>query len=889
MANPEDTGPNSRNAKKPTPTELTKELEKLLMLILNEDDYAVQQLNKAICILSSLKENNARGNETTEEATRVISSLRELKIKESVPKEFKRPMSREITGDPVVVASGQTYDRPSIAEWFRQCHKTCPNTKQDRDPVVVASGQTYNCPSIEECFRQGLKARPKTKQELTNSLLTRNNLLKNIIDSLLDKMMSSSLSDQKSSAKTLRQLTKQYPPFRDLFGNEAVSKLHKPLDVPGNACLDLDLQLDIITTVFNISLPQWNKKVVAENLRVIPLLINALRTCTSKTKSNAAAALFKLSELDSNRTLIHESGALGPLIRLVGEGNSETMTDVCAATYMLCWDGANTDAHREKAVSDGAMRVISRKVKDGDFLDLLLPVLTTLSSLPSAAEEMGKMGVVACLLKIMMESGDKDSNAVKSCAAILFDIYSFYKQEEAANGTISSVALRPEGDSKGPEERPLGKALAAHTAFQRLFYFGNGMSHNSVQVFTVEGFGSVVDYLDGVLVFGCSEVLGSPGSDGAFRVLPREWKGWMHVMACLLKITRDSGNKDSNAVESCAAILFDICSYDKDEVKEVKQEEAANGHALMANPEDSNPGSRNAETPAELKKEREIETTDEAIRIVSSPRELKIKESAPKEFKCPMSAEIMGDPVVVASGQGIVRSPTTSKVSSMPQRFASPNGGYLDSLLNDMMSSSLSDQKSSAKTLRWLTDEYPRIGDIIATVLNISLPEGNKKVVAENPRVIALLIDALRTGTTMTKRNAAAALSKLSELDSNRTHVVESAMYMLCSGPITDTYGEKAVSDGAVRVVLRKVMDGAFLDLLLPVLETLSRLPSAAKEMGRMGAVACCSRSCGRGVELKEVKQEEAAKGTISRVAPRGTQRARRKATGILEMGNNAG
>ncbi|KAI8567092.1 hypothetical protein RHMOL_Rhmol02G0094500 [Rhododendron molle] len=401
----------------------------------------------------------------------------------------------------------QTDDRPSIAEWFRQCHKTCPNTKQDLDPVVVASGQTYNCPSIEECFRQGHKTRPKTKQELSNSLLTPNNLLKNIIDSvldnkavstllepldvpgnaclnldlqpdiittvcnilisnllkniidsLLDKMMSSSLSDQKSSAKNLRQLTKQYAPFRDLFGNEAVSKLLKPLDVPGNACLDLDLQLDIITTVFNISLPQGNKKVVAENPRVIPLLINALRTGTSQTKSNAAAALFNLSELDSNRTLIHVSGALGPLIRLVGEGNSETMTDVCAAMSMLCRDGANTDAHREKAVSDGAVRVILRKVKDGDFLDLLLPVLATFSSLPSAAEEMGKMGAVACLLKIMMERGDKDSNAVKYCAAILFDIYSFYKQEEAANGIISSVALR--GTQKGRKKRLL---LVSHT------------------------------------------------------------------------------------------------------------------------------------------------------------------------------------------------------------------------------------------------------------------------------------------------------------------------------------------------------------------------------------------------------------------------------------------
>ncbi|KAE9452807.1 hypothetical protein C3L33_15291, partial [Rhododendron williamsianum] len=434
-------------------------------------------------------------------------------------------------------------------------------------------------------------------------------------------MMSSSLSDQKSSAKTLRQLTKQYPLSRDLFSNEAVSKLLEPLDVPDNASLDLDLQLDIITTVFNISLPQGNKKVVAENLRVIPLLINALRTGTSQTKSNAAAALFRLSELDLNRTLIHESDALGSLICLVREGNSETMTDICAAMYMLCWDGANTVAHREKAVSDGAVRVILRKVKDGDFLDLLLPVLATLSNLPSAAEEMGKMGVVACLHKIM-ESGDKDSNAVKSCAAI----------------------------------------------------------------------------------------------------------------------------------------LRNICSYDKDELKEIAN-----------------------------------------------------------------------------SIKGFIDAAT----------IASPDRGYLDSLLDNMMSSSLSDQKSSAETLRWLTDEYP-------------------------------------------------------------------PMYILCRGPITHTYGEKAVSDDALRLVLRKVKDGAFLDLLLPVLATLSRLPSAAGEMARMGAVACLLKimrkrgntdnnaveSCAAILfdicsndkdELKEVKQEEAANGTISTVAQRGTQRARRKAIEILEMGNNVG
>ncbi|KAF7116792.1 hypothetical protein RHSIM_RhsimUnG0014900 [Rhododendron simsii] len=112
MAKPEDTSPDSHNAKKPTPTELGKELEKLIKLILNEDNYVVQERNKVICILSSLKEKNARENETIEEAIRVVSSLRELKIKESaVPKES---MSGEIMGDPIVVASGQDLENQEV-------------------------------------------------------------------------------------------------------------------------------------------------------------------------------------------------------------------------------------------------------------------------------------------------------------------------------------------------------------------------------------------------------------------------------------------------------------------------------------------------------------------------------------------------------------------------------------------------------------------------------------------------------------------------------------------------------------------------------------------------------------------------------------------------------
>jgi hypothetical protein len=75
-------------------TELKKELEKLVKAILDEEDYRV---------------------EVTDEAMRVLSVLKKLKFKKSlkmvddtvVPEEFKCPISREIMGDPVVLATGQ--------------------------------------------------------------------------------------------------------------------------------------------------------------------------------------------------------------------------------------------------------------------------------------------------------------------------------------------------------------------------------------------------------------------------------------------------------------------------------------------------------------------------------------------------------------------------------------------------------------------------------------------------------------------------------------------------------------------------------------------------------------------------------------------------------------
>ncbi|XP_014626677.1 U-box domain-containing protein 9 isoform X2 [Glycine max] len=256
--------------------------------------------------------------------------------------------------------------------------------------------------------------------------------------------MSSTLSDQKTAAKELRLLTKKHPCFRVLFCDsaDAIPQLLKPIcgsDSFGS--VHPDLQEDVITTLLNISIHDNNKKLVAETPMVIPLLMRALRSGTIETRSNAAAALFTLSALDSNKELIGKSGALKPLIDLLEEGHPLAMKDVASAIFNICVMHEN----KARAVKDGAVRVILAKINKQIHVAELLAILALLSSHQSAVHDMGDLGAVPSLLRIIKESSCERNK--ENCVAILQTICLYdrsklkeIREEENGHKTISELA-----------------------------------------------------------------------------------------------------------------------------------------------------------------------------------------------------------------------------------------------------------------------------------------------------------------------------------------------------------------------------------------------------------------------------------------------------------------
>lgn len=334
----------------------------------------------------------------------------------------------------------QTYDRPFIQKWLEDGHRTCPQSNQVLSHTILTPNFLLKEMISRRCKELGIEL-PSPMQDVDEEKLTVN-ADSGHLSSLLERLSSSALSDQKMAAKEIRQITNQSPSFRALFveTTDSISCLVKPLS-SGKADIDPELQEDLITTILNLSILDSNKKLVAENPTVIPIIIEALKSGGIETRSHAAAALFTLSAIDSNKYMIGKLGALKPLIELLEEGHPPAMKDAASAILSLCIVPEN----KSMAVSDGAVRIVMKKIVDHLLIDELLAILAMLASHHKAIEEMAELGALSILLDISREN-TSDRNK-ENCIAILYTMcfndqakLKEIRKEEDEYGTISQLA-----------------------------------------------------------------------------------------------------------------------------------------------------------------------------------------------------------------------------------------------------------------------------------------------------------------------------------------------------------------------------------------------------------------------------------------------------------------
>ncbi|KAJ0971895.1 hypothetical protein J5N97_019854 [Dioscorea zingiberensis] len=430
--------------------ELKRELRRLVLSITDDDDVRSGTFEEAAKLLTALREmkSNGKGSTIAKRSSSPLSpnkkeKNRQLKRNDAgseveVPEHFLCPISSEIMRDPVILASGQTYDRPYIQEWLNAGKLICPETQQVLSNSTLTPNHLIRRMISQWCCEHGITLPLLENQEEAVIIGSE----RNVVNSLLEKISYSSIPEQKKAVKELRLLTKRNPSFRALLGEkpEAISQLLSVLSVPGLKG-DKEVQEDTVTTILNLSIHERNKEIVADNPQAIPLLIDALKTGTMETRSNSAAALFTLSALDSNKIKIGELGAMQPLLDLLEQGSPTGKKDAASAIFNLCMAHEN----RVRAVREGAVSIFMKTIRDRTLVDESLAILAMLSSNHDAVEEIGEIGGVPILLTIIKESScarNKENSIVVLFSICMNDRTKLREvgEEESLSGTISQLA-----------------------------------------------------------------------------------------------------------------------------------------------------------------------------------------------------------------------------------------------------------------------------------------------------------------------------------------------------------------------------------------------------------------------------------------------------------------
>ncbi|GMP37278.1 hypothetical protein CsSME_00009034 [Camellia sinensis var. sinensis] len=326
-----------------------------------------------------------------------------------IPNEFLCPITLEIMTDPVIVATGQTYERESIQKWLNSNHRTCPKTGQSLAHMSLAPNFALRNLILQWCENNNFEL---PRKDIYDGCDNSSIALTEEISSLVQNLSSRELDIQREAIVKIRMLSKENPDNRILLANMgAIPPLIKFLLYP-----DSKIQEHTVTTLLNLSLDEVNKRLIARE-GAIPTIIEILQNGTDEARENSAATLFSLSMLDENKVMIGCLNGIPPLVDLLRTGTIRGKKDAATALFNLSLNMLN----KSRAIKAGIVPPLLHLLEDKNLgmVDEALSILLLLASHPEGRNEIGKLALIETLVEIIRVGTPKN----KECAtAVLLEL-----------------------------------------------------------------------------------------------------------------------------------------------------------------------------------------------------------------------------------------------------------------------------------------------------------------------------------------------------------------------------------------------------------------------------------------------------------------------------------
>ncbi|KAE8688472.1 putative LOB domain-containing protein [Hibiscus syriacus] len=270
----------------------------------------------------------------------------------NIPDEFRCPISLNWMKDPVIVASGHTYDRNSIAQWINNGHHTCPKSGQRLIHMALIPNyalkslvhqwcQENNIP-ITECSSNVSESEINSKQKASEKTVDHISATKVAIDSvkmtaefLVGKLAMGSLDIQRQAAYELSHALLNLSIFDNnkilIMAAGAIGNIVEVLELGKT----MEARENAAAAIFSLSMIDDFKVAIGAHARAIPALIGLLREGTMTGKRDAATALSHLALQGTNKANIVVAGAVPLLIELLMDDKAGITDDALGVLTLL--------------------------------------------------------------------------------------------------------------------------------------------------------------------------------------------------------------------------------------------------------------------------------------------------------------------------------------------------------------------------------------------------------------------------------------------------------------------------------------------------------------------------------------------------------------------------
>lgn len=300
----------------------------------------------------------------------------------NIPADFRCPITLDLMTDPVVVATGQTYDRTSIVLWIESGHKTCPKTGQTLAHTNLVPNIALKSLIAMWCREHRIPYAVAESSEGQNGVALNNAALKATkmtVSFLLGKLESGSQTVEMVNPVIyeLRVFAKKDSDSRACIGEAGAI----PLLVRYLGSEHPKVQVNAVTTLLNLSILEANKGRIMETEGAINGVVEVLRSgATWEAKGNAAATVFSLCAVSAYRKRLgKKTRIIKGLLELAREGPASCKTDALVAILTLAGDRETAGKLVECGVvdmikevmdelPDEAMTIMETVVKKGGFI-----------------------------------------------------------------------------------------------------------------------------------------------------------------------------------------------------------------------------------------------------------------------------------------------------------------------------------------------------------------------------------------------------------------------------------------------------------------------------------------------------------------------------------------